>query len=160
MRAIFCDISKAFDRVGHKGLLHKFRGLGCSEKVILRFSCYYSGRRQWVVLNGIFSEWMAVVAGIPQGSILGPLLFLLFINDIKRIGTPIRLLADDTILYIVVDLREQAAFILNTDLKQFDWATSCLVTFNSNKPLSMIFSRKSNPVVILPLYTRYIEDLT
>ena len=114
MRAIFCDISKAFDRVGHKGLLHKFRGLGCSEKVISRFSCYYSGRRQWVVLNGIFSEWMDVVAG----SILGPLLFLLFINDIKRIGTPIRLMADATSLYIVVDLREQAAFILNADLKQ------------------------------------------
>ena len=92
---------------------------------------------------------MAVFAGVPQGSILGPSLFLIFINDIvKCIGASIRLFADDTSLYIIVDLPDQAAIILNTDLKTIsDWANSWLVAFNASKTLSVIFSRKSNPVV-------------
>ena len=92
---------------------------------------------------------MAVFAGVPQGSILGPLLFLIFINDIvKYIGASIRLFADDTSLYIIVDLPDQAATILNTDLKTIsDWANSWLVAFNASKTLSIIFSRKPNPVV-------------
>ena len=92
---------------------------------------------------------MAVFAGVPQGSILGPLLFLIFINDIvKCIGASIRLFADDTSLYIIVDLPDQAAIILNTDLKTIsDWANSWLVAFNASKTLSIIFSCKSNPVV-------------
>ena len=149
MRAVFCDISKAFDRVWHKGLLHKLQGIGCSEKILLWFSSYLSDRRQRVVLNGIFSDWMAVFAGVPQGSILGPLLFLIFINDIvKCIGVSIRLFADDTSLYIIDDLPDQTAIILNTELKTIsDWANSWLVAFNASKTLSIIFSSKSNPVV-------------
>ena len=92
---------------------------------------------------------MAVFAGVPQGSILGPLLFLIFINDIvKYIEASIRLFADDTSLYIIVDLPDQAAIILNTDLKTIsDWANFWLVAFNASKTLSVIFSRESNPVV-------------
>ena len=148
VRTVFCDISKAFDRVWHKGLLHKLRGIGCSEKVLAWFSSYLSGRKQRVVFNGKFSKWVEVLAGVPQGSILGPLLFLIFINDIvKHIGGSIRLFADDTSLYIIVDLPEDAARILNADLQTISqWANAWLVTFNASKTLSMIFSRKSNPV--------------
>ena len=67
---------------------------------------------------------------------------------VKCIGASIRLFADDTSLYIIVDLPDQAAIILNTDLKTIsDWANSWLVAFNASKTLSVIFSRKSSPVV-------------
>ena len=69
---IFCDISKAFDRGWHKGLLHALRGIDCSGKVLAWFSSYLSGCRQRVVLKGKFSKWVEVLAGVPQGSILGP----------------------------------------------------------------------------------------
>ena len=117
VRAVFYDISKAFDRVWHKGLLHKLRGIGFSGKVLLWFSSYLSGRRQRVVLIGKFSKWVEVLAGVPKGSILGPLLFLIYTNCIvKCTGGSIRLFADDTSLYIIVDLPEQAAMVLNADL--------------------------------------------
>ncbi|MEW8545738.1 MAG: reverse transcriptase domain-containing protein, partial [Candidatus Thiodiazotropha sp.] len=79
VRTVFCDISKAFDRVWHRGLLHKLSGIGCSDKIIQWFASYLSGRQQRVVFNGQCSDWTPVQAGVPQGSILGPLLFLLYI---------------------------------------------------------------------------------
>ena len=104
IRTVFCDISKAFDRVWHRGLLYKLSGIGCSDKILSWFSSYLSGRKQRVVYNGQASDWTSVQAGVPQGSILGHILFLLYINDIVNdIGCPIRLFADDTSLYIVVD---------------------------------------------------------
>ena len=104
VRAVFCDISKAFDRVWHNGLLYKLTRLGCSDQVIKCFTSYLSDRQQCVVLGGATSDWPPVYAGVPQGSILGPLLFLVFINDIvKGINSSIRLFADDTSLYIIVE---------------------------------------------------------
>ena len=91
---------------------------------------------------------MEVLAGVQQRSILGILLFLIFVNDIvKHIGGSIRLFADDTSLYIIEDLPEDAARILNAYLQTISqWANAWLVTFNASKTLSMIFSCKSNPV--------------
>ena len=154
IRVVFCDISKAFDRVWHRGLLHKLRAIGCSEKVTAWFASYLSNRRQRVVINGQTSEWEFIFAGIPQGSILGPLLFLIFINDIvKNIGASIRLFADDTSLYIVVETPNTAAMILYGDLHNISvWADFWLVNFNAAKTLSMVISRKVNKPIHPPLF--------
>lgn len=158
VRVIFCDISKAFDRVWHKGLLHKLSSIGCSDRIIKWFSSYLSNRKQRVVINGQSSEWAYIYAGVPQGSILGPLLFLIYINDIvKDIGSSIRLFADDTSLYIVVDSPNAAAFTLNRDLENISkWAQEWLVDFNPNKTCSMIISRKINKILHPPLFMNNI----
>ena len=154
IRAVFCNISKAFDRVWLKGLLYKLRCVGCSNRVVKWFESYLSQRRQRVVINGQSSDWVHILAGVPQGSILGPLLFLIYINDIvKHIGCSIRLFADYTSLYIIVDCPLQSAQLLNTDLQTIsDWAAAWLVTFNPIKTLSMLILRKRNPVLHGPLF--------
>ena len=105
------------------------------------------------MINGQPSDWASVLAGVPQGSILGPLLFLIFINDIvKHIGCANRLFADDASLYNIVDCLLQAGQLLNRDPNAIlIWANSWLVTFNPSKPLSMLISQKRNSV-FHPLY--------
>ena len=146
VRAIFCDISKAFDRVWHKGLLFKLHSVGISGSLLQWFTDYLANRKQRVVIPGVSSSWSSVEAGVPQGSILGPLLFLLYINDIvENINSSIRLFADDTTLYIIVDNPVEAAYQLNSDLSKIhQWANQWLVTFNPSKSESVIFSRKRN----------------
>ena len=102
VRVVFCDICKAFDRVWHSGLLLKLQAAGVTGEVLAWFKSYLSNRKQRVVLPGAVSDWVFIQAGVPQGSILGPLLFLLYINDIVHdIGSNIRLFADDTSLLLL-----------------------------------------------------------
>ena len=153
VRAVFCDVSKAFDRVWHKGLLYKLESIGISDNLLLWFSDYLSERKQRVVIPGATSSWKSIKAGVPQGSILGPLLFLIYINDIvDDIHSCIRLFADDTSLYIIVDNPIQAAETLNADLAKIHaWASKWLVTFNPSKSESIILSRKTNKPLHPPL---------
>ena len=143
-RVVFCDISKAFDRVWHRGLIHKLQDMGCSNALTKWFASYLSNRRQRVVLNGQVSEWTFVKAGVPQGSILGPLLFLIYINDIvNELRASVRLFADDTSLYIVVENPTTAPLTLNNDLNFItSWAGDWLVNFNAAKTLSMLLTLK------------------
>ena len=146
VKTVVCDISKAFDRVWHRGPIHKLSSVGISGSLLNWFISYLSGRKQTVVVSNSFSPWTNVTAGVPQGSILGPLLFILYINGIvSEVSGNIRLFADDTSLYVIVDTPELSASILNSDFRAIsNWSKAWLVTFNPSKTESMIFSRKKD----------------
>ena len=146
VRAVFLDISKAFDRVWHKGLLFKLKQAGINSTLLQWLSSYLSDRKQRVLIPGGSSSWLPIKAGVPQGSILGPLLFLIYINDIVlNVNSTVRLLADNTSLYLIVDNPTEAARCLNSDLElMYQWAESWLVKFNANKSEALLISRKTN----------------
>ena len=142
--AVFCDISKAFDRVCYKSLIYKLKRAGINGLLLDWLSDYLTNRKQRVVIPGGTSDWQFIRAGVPQGSILVPLLFLLYINDIVAdIQSCLRLFADDTSLYIIVDNTISAAEMINTDLETIHrWAEKWLVKFNPSKSESLLISRK------------------
>ena len=149
IRTVFFDISKAFDRVWHRGLLAKLKSAGVKGKLLQWFTEYLKDRRQRVIIPGASSDWSYIKAGVPQGSILGPLLFLVYINDIvSNIQSNIRLFADDTSLYIIVEHINSAALTLNKDIETItSWSKKWLVTFNPSKTESLTVSRKRNKPV-------------
>ena len=103
MRGVILDISKAFDKVWHKGIIFKLKQNGISGKLLSVLSDFLKDRKQRVILNGQVSSWTDVNAGVPQESILGPLLFLIYINDLADgFSSDEKLFTDDTSLFSVV----------------------------------------------------------
>ena len=123
-RAAFLDISKAFDKVWHEGLLFKLKQNGISGNLLNFITDFLYQRKQRVVLNGQHSSCTNVRAGVPQGSILGPLFFLIYINDLTDgLTSNSKLFADDTSLFSDVQNINSTANDLNRDLmKVSDWA--------------------------------------
>ena len=121
---MFLDISKAFDKVWHEGLVFKLKTYGIFGPLLDLTVSYLSNRQQRVVLNGKTSVWSYIRAGVPQGSVLGPLFFLVYINDlVDDISSDAKLFAGDTSLFTVVYDEITSANQLNRDLKIIsEWA--------------------------------------
>ena len=133
VRGIFLDISKAFDRVWHEGLI-------CNMKYIDINS------HQWVLLNGQCSSWAPVLAGVPQGSVLDLLFFLIYINDLKKaISSTNKLSTDDTSIFSIVNVMDVSEHELNSDLRKISmWAYQWKIFFNpdvSKLVQEVIFSK-------------------
>lgn len=145
VRIVFCDVSKAFDKVWHRGIIFKLKQLGVDGPLLTWFENYLNNRMQKVVIKGQSSDWGMIEAGVPQGSVLGPLLFIVYINDLADVvDCNIKMFADDTCLYIEVDNPENAASTLSRNLENVSqWANQWLVTFNASKTKSMVISNKN-----------------
>ena len=147
IESVFFDISKAFDKVWHRGLLHKLNAIGIRGPLLNWFTSYLTDRKQCVVVKGKQSDLKSVTAGVPQGSVLGPLLFLIYINGITHnITSTIKLFADDTSMSLALNNPVTRAQILNTDLKTIeDWAKKWKVTFNADKTELLTIKRDQQP---------------
>ena len=109
VRGVFLDISKAFDKVWHDGLIYKLKQNGIKDKLLCLLIDFLKNRQKRVVLNGQFTSWTKVNAVVPQGSILGPLLFLIYINDLPNgLQSNPKLFADDTSLFSTYKILPQA----------------------------------------------------
>ena len=141
---VFLDISAAFDKVWHNGLLAKLKQIGVSGQLMKVLESYLTNRKQRVVIDGVYSNEVSIKAGVPQGSRLGPLLFIIYINDILHdLESDGLLFADDTCLTAVDKDPCLTTEKLNRDLQKIsDWSNIWKVTFNASKTKDMIFSKK------------------
>ena len=148
VKGVFLDISKAFDKVWHDGLIFKLKSYGVEGGLLFLIKNYLHNREQRVVLNGQTSEWRKIKAGVPQGSVLGPLLFLIYINDLTDGITSIcKIFADDTSLFSKVLDVNKSVNELSSDLERINqWAYQWKMKFNPDpkkQANEVIFSRKS-----------------
>ena len=142
---VFLDFSKAFDKVSHTKLIHKLKGIGVKGNVLNWITSFLTGRVQRVKVNSSHSTWGDVSSGVPQGSVLGPVLFIIFINDLPfGIKTNCKLFADDSKIYGKATTEEDRQLIQNDIDACFNWANLWSMQFHPKKCKVMHFGR-NNP---------------
>ena len=156
VRSVFPDVSKAFDKVWHDGIIFKLTQNGISGNLLNLSRDFLNDRKQRVVLNGQLSTWKSVNAGVPQVSILGPVLFLIYINDLTEgLSSNAKLFADNTSLFSDIHDIQTSANNLNKDLEKISkWTTQWTMNFNpdtTKQAQEAIFSPKSKRKVHPPL---------
>ena len=131
---ILLDFSKAFDKVNHSKLLLKLHSYGIRNATLRWIRAFLSNRQQKVVVEGEESDSVPVTSGVPQGSVLGPILFLAYINDLpKDIVSQVRLFADDTAIYLTLDSKSDSD-TLQKDLDRLQtWEARWDMEFNPSK---------------------------
>ena len=132
--AIYLDFAKAFDSVAHERLLIKLREYGIKDNILDWCRSFLTGRKQRVVLNGAESNWYDVLSGVPQGSVLGPIFFVLFVNDMPSIvHNFVALFADDAKVFTTITENIDCVS-LQEDLKNLQcWAATWQLNFNAKK---------------------------
>ena len=137
VHAVFLDAAKAFDRVNHADLLSKLAEIGVRGPALKWFHCYFTGRRISTKVDGVLYDQAEITSGVPQGSILGPLLFLIYFKDIPAVvRATSALFADDTLLYWgdCMGDRSTPCCGIQDDLDCLSkWATASGVRFNASK---------------------------
>ena len=142
---VYLDYRKAFDTVPHKRLLLKLRNYGFTEKYIKWIENFLTGRKMRVGINNSYSRWTDILSGVPQGSVLGPLLFILYVNDLPSwITNSMRMFADDTKVWSRVSNERDTAG-LQDDLNSLcNWSDQWLLKFNVEKCKVMHIGQKQH----------------
>ena len=152
---VFLDFAKAFDKVPHQRLLQKLVSHGITGNLFHWISNWLSNRKQRVCINGSLSDWILVLSGVPQGSVLGPILFLIFINDFDcGITNWILKFADDTKMFgPVFDYHDYVVF--QEDLNRlFSWTNDWQMAFNIDKCKVMHFGRRNKAYSLMVFHLR------
>ena len=158
--AILLDFQKAFDKVPHHRLLYKLKYYGISPQALNWVHSFLTNRTQQVLLEGNMSSSINVTSGVPQGSVLGPLLFLIYINDLPdyiQNNSTVKLFADDTIIYHPIN-NQQDSIALQEDLDSLQrWESDWLMHFHPQKCQTMHITNKRN--IIQSTYTIHNHKL-
>ena len=161
---IFIDLRKAFDTVNHEILLRKLEHYGIRGMAQNWFKSYLTNRKQYVSLNGESSELKQIACGVPQGSCLGPLLFLLYINDLPNISEVLHfyLFADDTNIYYEADNMEKLETVINKELRKLGtWLIVNRLSLNIDKTNFLIFHPYNKPLkqrITLKIHKKAISE--
>ena len=153
---VFLDFAKAFDSVPHERLLAKLHALGVTGSLLLWLRGFLSSRLQRVVVNGCYSSWLPVRSGVPQGSVLGPLLFLIYVNDLHEAEchSNLKLFADDVALYKEVGSNDDCDLIQEDLNGVCSWADKWQLRLNPSKCEALAITRKRSPLV----YNYYLNN--
>ena len=150
---LILDFSKAFDKVSHNLLLHKLHHYGIRGNTHRLIEAFLSERTQVVEVDGEESDVGRVESGVPQGSVLGPSLFLFYINDLPdNLNSTVRLFADNIIVYLTITSQKDCQTLQDDLTKLAIWEDLWKMEFHPNKCTVLTVSKKKNPTVNLVIF--------
>ena len=151
VHCLLLDFAKAFDSVPHERLLlinNKLSSLGIHGKVLSWLRFFLTKRKQRVVINGTFSDWAIVTSGVPQGTVFGPLLFLIYVNDLASVvkHSTVKMFADDVLLYAPANTLKECSSLQNDLTAISSWASCWQLKLNPTKCEALMITNKRKPI--------------